>query len=343
MTQKMNKQLIVILGMHRSGTSAITRGLKALGVDLGDHLMQAISGNNDKGFWEDLDIYAFNNELLNCISHDWHSNVPITQSEFDRKDLSSLRQRAVELLRQKTQSASVFGIKNPHIARLLPFWKKIFDQVGLDAGYVITVRHPMSVAQSLKKRDGFDVEKSYYLWLGHVVPSILESEGHPRVVVNYDLLMDHPEEQLLRIAQQINLTNESINAHVLEEYKNDFLEEGLRHTRFRPEDLMHDPAVPKDVMEAYDALERLARDELSVDTPEVHDTFTQLNQRLRDISPALKCMTNLEGRLAERDGQITCLLQTMTERDRQINHMIRSWSWRLTRPLRLIAWLARYE
>ena len=61
--QKHAKSIIVVLGMHRSGTSAITRGLMVLGVELGDHLMPPAPNNNDKGFFEDIDVNAINVEL----------------------------------------------------------------------------------------------------------------------------------------------------------------------------------------------------------------------------------------------------------------------------------------
>ena len=60
--QKDKKIIFVVLGMHRSGTSAITRGLEVLGASLGNRLMPPFVGNNDKGFFEDVDINAFNIE-----------------------------------------------------------------------------------------------------------------------------------------------------------------------------------------------------------------------------------------------------------------------------------------
>ena len=59
------KRLIVVLGMHRSGTSAITRGLQVMGVGLGDRMMPAMP-DNVKGFWEDVDLNALNMEMLSA-------------------------------------------------------------------------------------------------------------------------------------------------------------------------------------------------------------------------------------------------------------------------------------
>ena len=132
--------------MHRSGTSAITRGLKALGVELGENLMPAAAGIKEKGFWEDLDVYRFNNELLHYLGYEWHTLEPIQRSEYERDDVVPFKLRAVELLHEKLKNTSIFGLKDPRIARLLPFWKIVFADLGVDVGYIIAIRHPLSVA-----------------------------------------------------------------------------------------------------------------------------------------------------------------------------------------------------
>ena len=75
-----NSRLIVVLGMHRSGTSAITRGLQALDVNLGEQLMPPVENNNDKGFFEDIEVNKLNIELLNAMDSDWDdvSVIPST-------------------------------------------------------------------------------------------------------------------------------------------------------------------------------------------------------------------------------------------------------------------------
>ena len=70
--------LVVVLGMHRSGTSAITRGLQVIGVDLGANLMPPANHINEKGFFEDCDIVNINISLLNHLCLDWHHVTPLT-------------------------------------------------------------------------------------------------------------------------------------------------------------------------------------------------------------------------------------------------------------------------
>jgi glycosyltransferase involved in cell wall biosynthesis len=312
----MRNKLIVVLGVHRSGTSAITRGLQALGVDLGETLMPPASGNNEKGFFEDTEISAFNDELLELLGGHWHSLPAISETDLSSEKLADIRMRAIGLLRSKLGSKP-FGIKDPRIARLLPFWQQLFEHVGIDVSYVIASRHPMSVAESLRKRDGFDVEKSHYLWLGHVVPAVLYTAGTPRVVVSYDRLMEEPMAQLERIAATLGLPFDRTSPDI-EEYVGEFLEARLRHSRFESNDLHIHPAIPQGVIDVYGLLDRIARDELSIDAPEVTDAFVRMQEHLKTIRPALDYMTRSDRRVKELGGQNLQLNQTLLQRDAEV-------------------------
>lgn len=335
--------------MHRSGTSAISCGLQVLGVDLGERLIPPATGDNEKGFWEDIDISFFDDELLHFLGHDWHTLAPIQQTEFERNDLALFRLRATELLRKKLKDKMVFGLKDPRIARLLPFWKIVFENLGIEVSYVIAIRHPMSVVDSLNKRNGFELEKSYYLWLGHIVSIMLDSEGSPRVVVDYDLLMAQPNKQLYRIADALKLPFNAYSPKV-DEYVKRFLTSDLQHTKYHIDDLMSTTEIPHEVVEAYYLLDKLARDQVIVSSKEVHDSFVQLNKRMYGMYPAFNYMkkmneqiTSLNHAMADRKWQIDNLNQAVAERDRQINEcnaiitaIKLSLSWRITRPARFI-------
>ena len=72
-------RIIVVTGPGRSGTSVVTRGLTVLGVDLGGNLMPPKPGVNDKGFWEDLDIFHFNEDMLNKLRYSWDNLMPVRE------------------------------------------------------------------------------------------------------------------------------------------------------------------------------------------------------------------------------------------------------------------------
>ena len=92
------KDLFVVLGMHRSGTSVITRGLQVLDIDLGQNLMPPVSGISDKGLFEDIDANAINIELIRSFKYYWHTLAPIPTIELLSEKVEPLRIRAINLL-----------------------------------------------------------------------------------------------------------------------------------------------------------------------------------------------------------------------------------------------------
>jgi O-antigen biosynthesis protein len=325
MIETKNKKLIVVLGMHRSGTSAITRGLQVMGVGLGDRMLPPVDGDNAKGYWEDIDLNALNIEMLRAIGSDWFHLAPI-----DTIDVEVLRKqgyflRGVELLRQKVGSAPIFGFKDPRVAKLLNFWKGVFGHCQFNVNYVLAVRHPLSVVKSLAKRSGIAAEQSYLLWLGHVITSLTESVGNKRVIVDYDCLMQTPDRELVRIASCIGL---EIDSAELQGYKSEFLDQGLRHTSYDLNDLLLDDACPPIVREVYAALldvasENTKFDDLGLQQKVVRwsDEFDRLKSPLLLVDKLLAQKNVVTQAVAERDGQIAHLDQAVAERDGQIAHL----------------------
>lgn len=358
MADNRKKRLIVVMGMHRSGTSAITRSLKVMGVELGDTLMPAIEGINDKGFWEDLDLFTLNNELLSMVESDWHHLAPIKPAEVEALRERGYFAKAANLIFQKVEKINVFGFKDPRVAKLLPFWKEVFIRCQFDTSCVLVIRHPLSVAKSLAKRDGFDAEKSYFLWLGHVIESLAGSTGLRRVLVDYDNLMQAPQVEINRVARQLDL---EIDDAELQSYRSEFLDKALQHTIYELKDLSLDEACPPLVREIYASLRAVACDKISLDDPMLQNQIARWMDEFMRLKPILsladrlfvenagllRAMTeqisNLNQALCERDAQITFLNQAVVERDLIVNEMRDSKSWRITHFLRVIARALRYR
>jgi len=350
------KRLIVVLGMHRSGTSAITRSLRVMGVELGDTLMPAIEGINDKGFWEDLDLFTLNNELLRMVESDWHYLAPIELADVEILRKNGSFDKAGALLHRKLDKKTIFGFKDPRVAKLFRFWKEVFIHCQLDTSCVLAVRHPLSIVMSLNKRDGFDPEKSYFLWLGHVIESLAGSTGFRRVLVDYDNLMQSPEVEINRVARELDLEIDEVE---LQSYRSQFLDEALRHTIYELKDLSVDDTCPPLVREIYASLRDVACDKISLDDPMMQNKIAQWVDEFERLKPILSLVDHLSAENApvigalneqisdlnravlERDAWITCLNQAVAGYARTIDEMRDSRSWRITRPLRVIASVLR--
>ena len=317
------KRIIVVLGMHRSGTSAVTCGLTALGVDLGDTLMPPIEGVNAKGFFEDIDIYAFNVEILEFISSDWHCLAPIEPHDIETLNQKGYFLRAVDLLRRKTAGTQLFGFKDPRLAKLLPFWKPVFTHCGFDINYVLIIRNPLSVAQSLANRDGFSHEKSYMLWMGHVLTSLEHTETYLRALVDYDRLMEEPQKNIEFIAKYLGLT---VDAQALQRYQSEFIDDKLRHTIYDKNDLVLDRACPPLVHELYVALlDVVADNRQQIDLPAFHDRtkiwineFERLKSGLRLADQLTEQIDRLRQSIAVRDSEITGIITSAISQDENI-------------------------
>lgn len=317
------KRIIVVLGMHRSGTSVLTRALWPFGVELGERLPPP-AADNETGHWEDLDVQALNIDLLRVLERDWDTLAPISREAFESPRLAPLRLRAMQLLRDKLETCEIFGLKDPRMALLLPFWSEIFQRLRVRVSFVLALRNPISVAQSLRVRNDFESEKSYYLWLQHVAASVVGSGGHRRIVVGYDVLMNDPRNELARLGKALDLV---LDETLAGEFAAEFLQARLRHSHFRAEDLAQYAAVPAEVVNAYRVLEKCASDVASLDDAEVEETFRVIDEELRKLAPALKYMSR-------RDDEVRELRGTSAERMAESEQAMRAQFDRFERELR---------
>ena len=318
----MDNKLIVVLGMHRSGTSAITRGLQTMGVSLGDRLEPPARGINDKGYWEDFDIVELNEHMLGFVGHSWHSLEPIQQHNVDLLCKNGYLERAIELLNQKISALGFFGFKDPRTAKLLLFWERVFADGGFDAHYVIALRNPPSVVKSLTKRDDFEPEQGYLLWADHILSILANIGKRPAVTVDYDTLLQNPEKQLTRVADWLGADIDPVEASA---FCGDFLSESLRHSLFTPDDVMRDDAAPPLVREIYTYLmDTIAGKEqiTSIIGTEKLANWLEEHERLRQalrLSDRLySYITERDAQLAERDAQLAERDAQLAERDAQL-------------------------
>ncbi|HZV76934.1 MAG TPA: sulfotransferase [Candidatus Babeliales bacterium] len=249
---------IAVIGMHRSGTSAVARGLQALGVYLGNDFLDA-QPENPTGYWEDRCIVELNERVLKALDLRWDDVRPIDRREFAGWQMWRLRRRTMRYLRGRFARRPLWGFKDPRTMRLLPFWRKILHDCKVDDAYLLVIRHPASIAASLYARQQTDLQTAQQLWLEYTVPFLHEIAGKPLIVVDYDLLMRDPPGQLQRIARRLELPAPESSTEV-ERFAEDFLDEKLRHTIFSPEQVDAGTDAGSLTHDAFLALYELASD-----------------------------------------------------------------------------------
>ncbi|WP_423370308.1 hypothetical protein [Burkholderia sp. LMG 32019] len=284
------QKLIVVLAMHRSGSSAITNMLPVLGVQLGDALLPGIEGNNAKGFFEDGDLNALNIAMLDALGNDWHHLTSLEEIDFETLRHKGFFGQAVDLLQKKIHDADVFGFKDPRVSKLLPFWQQVFAHCQVETHYLITLRNPVSVARSLKERNGFIPGKSYLLWLQHVLPGLIQTDGTSRCIVDYDTFLETPQPYIDLCATRFGLT---IDPRRLAAYETEFLDHSLRHTVFSSADFDHEPMCPTMVRDAYMSLRACALQEHDLDDPELRQRCVEWSNALIGMQPTLRLIDAL--------------------------------------------------
>ncbi|MCB1638921.1 MAG: sulfotransferase [Thiothrix sp.] len=312
-----NKQkLVVVLGMHRSGTSAVTRGLTVLGVSLGASLLHSQS-DNVKGFWEDSDIKILNQDMLRHLARDWHSLSLLPEPERLIEQLSPFYWRAADLLANKVQEVDAFGFKDPRTCLLIPFWKHVFSQADLDVKYVVVTRHPLSIARSLQARNHFSPEKSLYLWLEYMLSAVTAILDDVAVVVDYDFLMDRPESELIRVAEHLGLG--APEAEALNVYSNDYLDVRLRHTHYTNSDLEKVNILTGDMVIASEAFRKLAMDQWRLDSASVREVFFSLRSGLLARRDLLSYLDRCELQLSDRERRLADFETAIKRRDEKVS------------------------
>jgi len=251
---------IAVLGMHRSGTSAITRGLAALGVFLCNDFLDA-QPENPTGYWEDKGIVDLNERVLKTLGLTWDAVAPVDLTLLESNAMRKLRSAAAAYIRRAFCSNALWGFKDPRTMRVLPFWLGVFAACAVDDSYLLFIRNPMSVAKSLFARQQMPLDTAMQLWLAYGIPFFGRTAGKAMIVVDYDRFMLEPRRELERIARGLAIApGEKKLAPEIDTFTNEFLDDKLRHTVFSIEDIDVATTAGRITRDAYALLFDLACD-----------------------------------------------------------------------------------
>lgn len=198
-------ELLFVVGMHRSGTSALCAALAACGASFGDRLIDAMAGVNDEGFWEDAGVVQINEQLLALTDSSWFAPLPdVAGTNWNKPVYAALREQALKVLAGGFGSAKVQVVKDPRFCLTLPFWLPLCDDLGITARVCVIGRAPLEVARSLEKRDGFPVGYALRLCLLYRA-CIQQSVPSNTLYVRFDDLLHDPEAAMASIGTVLPL------------------------------------------------------------------------------------------------------------------------------------------
>ena len=248
---------LLVLGMHRSGTSALARVLNLRGLDIGSQLLPA-SENNRTGFWESRELVELHEELLERLGQGWQSITALPAGWWRKPGMEELRQRFLSYLERDFGNSSAFVIKDPRLCRLLPFWIELLQEFGARTCVVLMLRNPVEVAASLEARKGMSLpaDIGLQLWLRYSLDAEHDSRGVPRCLISYDDLLADWEGTLGKISNQLEFEWPRSTSEASPDIA-EFLSGSHRHQRL-PEDCWQE-GVPHLVRETFEVLNELTR------------------------------------------------------------------------------------
>ena len=267
--------ILVVLGPHRSGTSALTGVLSHLGANLPKHLMPANEGNS-LGYFESSRVKTFNDGLLSKMGSSWSDISRLDLTSVPEQERENLLDQAVELLKAEFNDARTPILKDPRICRLVDFWRMAFDRSGYRPIYIHTHRNPLETARSLAARHPIPVEIGLLIWLRHVLDAEAATRNEPRAFTNYPALLENWREQVSKIEVATNFSFH-LNTPAIQKEINTFLSEDLRHQIHRSKDVRQSAQIADLVREAFEIFEGWTE---CVENPEDYHRLDRLRAHL---------------------------------------------------------------
>jgi hypothetical protein len=294
----------IVLGMHRSGTSALTGALGLCGLAVPKTVVPA-NETNQRGFWESATIKSFDDEVLKRLGLTWHSLVPNDLESLGARELEQLRKRASALLKDEYEAGTHILLKEPRLCRLLPLWRPVLGEAAKRVAYTIILRNPVEVAKSLHQRNEFDLNQGMLLWARYTLDAEFHTRGERRAFVSYAGLLDDFRSTLASLVQELRLPIKFDRADVsaIEEY----LAPDLRHQKEVDEGSL--AGKPAAVTETYNIL--LGWSEGRPETKSDHDQLDAARQELDHMTVAIADIFET----ARRDRKRSIDARTQVERN----------------------------
>ena len=403
---------ILVLGMHRSGTSVVTRVLNLLGVELGSHLMPP-AADNPTGFWEHLDAVEIHDQLLADLGRSWDDFRPLPGAWLRSAAAQRAYNRILQLILSEFAGVPLWAVKDPRLCLFVPLWERALRNLGIEPRALIIVREPGEIARSLHLRNAMPLTFGAALSQRYIYSAIYHTRNIVRTALRFPEWINRWPDEFHRVGSELGTRldwsdsaianikaflrsgsrktrtsgnkksaqqSRSLSSHATSFWNDDFLNAGktalidldnnklaAASVEYRLIERIQSSAVMEHVHQRVIDLQaehertvgwaKGLESELLV-TRERLGTLQAEHERITAWSTELDAeLAATRARLADRDMLILTLQQTLarqrehTERmadeaasTRRLFEEIRdSRSWRVTRPMRVIARILRGE
>jgi len=284
-SEHVSERALIVLGMHRSGSSVLTRIINLHGGKLLGDLTKP-NRYNERGYWENPTTHLINDEILGfqrSAWFDWHSysldSLPPNKRNYFENKIVRFLSDEIDF-----GNTPLFVIKDPRICKIFPIWQNALRTIGAKVSIIIPFRHPNEVAASLAHRDHLPRNWSLLLWLRYMLDIERFSRGHSRVFLSDDkLLLDWQSafqnmERLLQLKWPIASTSISSEVEA-------FLSPDLKHHHWTSSDLDLTDSLGRRTHNLYMILKEM---ELKKEVKSLQTTFDVANDELTHLSEPIE-------------------------------------------------------
>jgi len=210
----MSSKVFFVLGMHRSGTSALTGMLDGNCFNVPQDQFDVDVGNNDLGFKESKEVVHINNVILGG-ERKWKEikNFDILDFGQEKKNFVS---NLLDVFLSKNKKPL---IKDPRLCITFPIWKEYMDVNNIEYDVVTIFRHPLEVSKSLYRRNGMSVEFALRLWFIYNFNIVCNLDGLKYQAVDYDDLLEKTEDVNYKLVEFYGLRKGFISKFVDGKYR----------------------------------------------------------------------------------------------------------------------------
>jgi len=194
---------LFIPSYYRSGTSALSGALQRLGVVL--HNDAEPNEHNPRGFYEVPELIELDVDLFTRLGVDWTDVRGLPEGWMSRADIASFATRLEEIIRRRFGAEKLWGLKHPHLCRMMPLYEKAARQAGSDCYAIHIFRDPWAVAASQARKNNLSRAHALVLWASYVTDAERLARHLRRAWLTYEDLMAAPAAALRRIERDLGI------------------------------------------------------------------------------------------------------------------------------------------
>ncbi len=320
--------VLIVIGMHRSGTSLVASILHSAGLDLGDQLMKAHETVNAKGFWENLEFVRFQESILEKLGHDkygWTSEIDVHVPPEDEG-------RVDELL-SRNQRDHLWGWKDPRTTLFLNYWGKRLPK----ANFLFVYRPPWEVVDSLYRRGDpvfqENPRRAVETWndYNQAVLNFYEKNKERGLLLSLQSIVNNPELAIDKINQKFNLKLVKPAADIFDEK----LIERSSSKSARGQALQHffpkTNEIYKRLLESTDSLgseTTVVPEDSTISDAQLADLFlgewVEARKAQRELKSGNKTLYNVRSELYEANEKLKTLEASRIWKIRNIVHKLKA-------------------